>query len=97
MTNAKLGDGSVGTSKIGGGAVTKVKTSNAVQTSLNNGDAAKAAFDSLVAGRVRAGTIYVTTLGVYSTLYLNDRGQTQVVWKNVKDGNGNTVRLLGQR
>ena len=97
VTNAKLGDGSVGTSKIGGGAVTKGKTSSAVQTSLDNGDTAKASFESLIAGRVTATRIQTQNLGVTNTLYLNDRGQTAVIWKNITDGNGNTQRVLSQR
>lgn len=104
--SSKISDGAVGESKIGGGAVTgskissgavsKGKTSSGVQTSLDNGDAAIASFNSLTSGSVRASRINTTNLGVSGSLYLNDRGQVTVTWKNVKDGDGNTVRLLGQ-
>ena len=95
--SSKISDGAVGSSKIGSGAVSKSKTSSGVQSSLDNGDTAKASFDSLTSGSIRASRINCTSLGVYSNFYLDDHGQTTVVWKNVKDGDGNTVRLLGQR
>ena len=95
--SSKIGDGAVGSSKIGSKAVSKGKTSDGVQTSLDNGDSAAASFNSLVSGSIRASRINCTSLGVYSNFYLDDRGQTTVIWKNVKDGDGNTVRLLGQR
>ena len=95
--SSKISDGAVGSSKIGSKAVSKGKTSDGVQTSLDNGDSAAASFNSLVSGSIRASRINCTSLGVYSNFYLDDHGQTTVVWKNVKDGDGNTVRLLGQR
>lgn len=94
---SKIGDGAVTGSKIGSGAVSKGKTSSGVQASLDNGDSAAASFNSLVSGSIRASRINCTSLGVYSNFYLDDHGQTTVIWKNVKDGDGNTVRLLGQR
>ena len=97
VSSSKIGDGAVTGSKIGSGAVSKGKTSSGVQASLDNGDSAAASFNSLVSGSIRASRINCTSLGIYSNFYLDDHGQATVIWKNVKDGDGNYVRLLGQR
>ena len=54
VQNGNIGGGAVTGGKISGGSVSKGKTDSGVQSSLNNGDSAKATVDDLVAGRITA-------------------------------------------
>ena len=65
IVTSKISDGSIATAKIANGAVSYSKGSSGVKTSLDNGDAAKAAYDSLVAGSVTAGALKAKA--VYAT------------------------------
>ena len=59
-------------SNLTGGTVSKGKTTSGVQTSLDNGDSAKASFDSLSAGTLKAAKLVATT-GSFDSLYFYDR------------------------
>ena len=65
MSAGNLTDGSIGTSKIGNGAVTYSKGSSGVKTSLDNGDSAASGLASLTAGSVTAGALKAKA--VYAT------------------------------
>ena len=72
VNGSKLTDGTVTGGKIGSGAVSKGKTSSGVQTSLDNGDSAKASFDSLTAGTLKAASL-IATSGSFDSLSFYDR------------------------
>lgn len=72
VNGSKLTDGTVTGGKIGSGAVSKGKTSSAVQASLDNGDSAKASFDSLTAGTLKAASL-IATSGSFDSLSFYDR------------------------
>ena len=62
ISTGKIGDSAITTGKISGGAVSYGKTSSGVQTSLDNGDTAKASVNSLMSGSVSAATIKTNQL-----------------------------------
>ncbi len=72
VNGSKLTDGTVTGGKIGSGAVSKGKTSSGVQASLDNGDSAKASFDSLTAGTLKAASL-IATSGSFDSLSFYDR------------------------
>ena len=83
MNAGNLTDGSIETAKIANGAVSYNKGSSGVKTSLDNGDSAKSAIDSLTAGSVtasylKANYLYGTNLYVGNGFY----GYQRANWKN---------------
>lgn len=94
MNASNLTDGSIGGGKISNGAVTKVKTSSGVQSSLNNGDTAKAAYDSLVAGSITAGYLRASNLYGKNLFVGYSSGYRSVSWKTISIS-GTSYTLLG--
>lgn len=83
LSESKIMSGAVSEAKIAGGAVSYGKASQGVKTSLDNGDSAKSAIDSLTAGSVtasylKANYLYGTNLYVGNGFY----GYQSANWKN---------------
>lgn len=89
-----LTDSSIGGGKISNGAVTKVKTSSGVQSSLNNGDTAKAAYDSLVAGSITASYLRASNLYGRNLFVGYGGGYRSASWKTISIS-GTNYTLLG--
>lgn len=94
MSADYLTDSSIGGGKISNGAVTKVKTSSGVQSSLNNGDTAKAAYDSLVAGSITASYLKASNLYGRSLFVGYSGGYRSASWKTISI-DGTNYTLLG--
>lgn len=78
------------------GTVTYSKGSTGVKTSLDNGDAAAASFQSLTSGSVTAGHIKMNTCTISNVMYYNmpGSGNVGITWKTVNINN-KTYNLLG--
>ena len=76
------------------GSVTYAKGSRGVQTSLNNGDTAKAAYDSLVAGSITASYLRASNLYGRNLFVGYSGGYRSASWKTISI-NGTNYTLLG--
>lgn len=101
INGSDIEQGTVDTDQLAGNSVTKAKTDTTVSTPLDNG---QAAFDytSLISGstikpvKVTASQGWFTKARIAS-LGLDDGNDTmKVVWKSIKDKDGNSVRVLAQ-
>jgi hypothetical protein len=76
------------------GTVTYSKGSNGVKTSLDNGDTAKAAYDSLVAGSITADYLRASNLYGKNLFVGYSSGYRSVSWKTISIS-GTSYTLLG--
>ena len=100
IVTSKISDGSIATAKIANGAVSYSKGSSGVKTSLDNGDAAKASFDSLTSGSVKATYLkatYVEGDTVQAGVLTVKRNNSNLIasWKSSTIG-GTTIYYLGR-
>lgn len=95
MNGSNLTDGTIGGTKITDGAVSRVKTSSGVQTSLDNGDTARARLDSLMAGSIYATDICTNNTHTRKLYVDTGAGYKQAMWRQRRDGDGNWHFYLG--
>lgn len=95
MNGSNLTDGTIGGTKITDGAVSRVKTSSGVQTSLDNGDTARARLDSLMAGSIYATDICTNNTHTRKLYVDTGAGYKQAMWRQRRDGDGNWYFYLG--
>lgn len=82
--SSQIGDSAVTSPKIKSGAVTRPKGDSNVQKSLDNGDTAKASYDSLVAGSVTASYLRANSLyGGNLFVKYNSSTWYSVSWRNI--------------
>ncbi len=95
MNGSNVTDGTIGGTKITDGAVSRVKTSSGVQTSLDNGDTARARLDSLMAGSIYATDICTNNTHTRKLYVDTGAGYKQAMWRQRRDGDGNWHFYLG--
>lgn len=84
LAGSKIVSGAISEAKIAGGAVSYGKASQGVKTSLDNGDTAMAAINTIFVGTLSAGNIAVNNCTVKNNfLYAKAGvGNVTVAWKN---------------
>lgn len=94
VSGSKVGSGIAG-GNINNGSIAKGKTSSSVQTSLENGDAAKDKIDDLCAGRITASVINSTTVNCTSIGVKKGGSYYGASWLT-KTISGTSIEYLGR-